>query len=371
MWWIPVLLIARNRSKPGNRRNKKGRRVLSRLAMLTAAGVGATVALRSINRRRMRMDFADKVVVITGGSRGLGLALARRFANEGARLALLARTAEELEDAQRELSARGARVLVETCDVRDRYQIEQAFGRIVREYGEINVLVNNAGIIQVGPSDHMRLEEFEDAMAIHFWGPLYGMMAAMNYMRQQNGGRIVNIASVGGKVAVPHLAPYNASKFALVGLSDSMRNELSQDRIFVTTVSPGLMRTGSHVNAMFKGKHRKEYTWFSILDALPIASTDVQNAVDQIVEACRYGISDLVITPQARMLAIADELFPNMTASVLKLVNRLLPGPGSVEGDYARSGFESQSRLSPSALSHKSDKEIEEYNQLRGGAPIS
>ena len=119
------------------------------------------------------------------------------------------------------------------------------------------MLINNAGVIQVGPIEHMTIADFEEAMAVHFRGPLYTMSATIPYMRRQGGGRIVNIASIGGLVAVPHLAPYSASKFALVGLSDALRAELAKNNIQITTVSPGLIRTGSAPNALFKGRHGK------------------------------------------------------------------------------------------------------------------
>ena len=111
-------------------------------------------------------------------------------------------------------------------------------------------------------------------MAVHFWGPLQTMPAAIPVMRRQRGGRIVNVSSIGGKIGVPHLAPYCASKFALTGLSESMRAELAKDGIHVTTVCPGMMRTGSPFNAWFKGRHREEFAWFAISDSLPVASID-------------------------------------------------------------------------------------------------
>src|SRR5436309_7591109 len=107
----------------------------------------------------------------------------------------------------------------------------------------------------------MTVEDFEETMRVHFWGPLYATLAALPHLRKQDTGRIVNISSIGGRIAVPHLAPYSASKFALAGLSDGLRTELAREGIYVTTVFPGLMRTGSHVNAQFKGKRRAEFTW--------------------------------------------------------------------------------------------------------------
>lgn len=331
------------RSKFNLFKRSNRRKNINRISTWLALGLGTFLTVRTVSRKKREFDFSGKTVVITGGSRGLGLVLARQFAEEGARLALLARDEEELERAEAELRSRGAEVMVEKCDVRDRRQVEDALAKVVRRYGQLHVLVNNAGIIQVGPIDHMRLEDFEDAMDVHFWGPLYAMMAARHYLRQQGGGRIVNIASIGGKVAVPHLAPYTASKFALVGLSDAMRAELAQERIYVTTVSPGLMRTGSFYNALFKGRSEQEFTWFSIGAATPGLAVSPESAANQIINACRYGENELVISPQARLLATADELFPRLTGSIMKLVNKyILPDRTGAAGDEPLSGWQSR-----------------------------
>src|SRR5438270_7691587 len=106
-------------------------------------------------------------------------------------------------------------------------------------------------------------------------------------MRRRREGRIVNISSIGGKLSMPHLVPYGASKFALTGLSEGMRVELRKDGVFVTTVCPGLMRTGSPVNADFKGKHREEYSWFSISDSLPLLTMSAERAAGQIIGAMK------------------------------------------------------------------------------------
>jgi NAD(P)-dependent dehydrogenase (short-subunit alcohol dehydrogenase family) len=340
------------------------------LLLWTAAGIGLGLALRSNTRKRMRMDFHGKVVVITGGSRGLGLTLARRFAEEGARLAVLAQDAGELKNVELEMLDRDAEAMTVLCDVRDPSEVESALARIVRRYDSLDVLINTAGIIQVGPLDLMTLEDFQDAMAVHFWGPYYTMRAAVPYMLQQGGGRIANISSIGGKAAVPHLAPYAASKFALTGLSDAFRAELAKKNIQVTTVIPGLMRTGSHVNAQFKGSHRAEYAWFSILGALPISSTDAGSAARQIVEAIRFAQPHLTITLPARWVEIANTLFPNVTAAGFKLFNQLLPSFEAGTGDQKWTGWESQSEWSPSMLTALSDEAVSENNELRQHVPI-
>ncbi|HSY25825.1 MAG TPA: SDR family oxidoreductase [Polyangiaceae bacterium] len=121
--------------------------------------------------------------------------------------------------------------------------------------GPIDVLVNNAGLIEVGPLDSNTEEDFQTAMRVHCFGPLRLMLGLRDDMRRRGGGRIANIASIGGIVAVPHFLPYSTSKFALMGLSEAMRAELARERIFVSTIAPGLMRTGSPLHAQSKGKY--------------------------------------------------------------------------------------------------------------------
>jgi NAD(P)-dependent dehydrogenase (short-subunit alcohol dehydrogenase family) len=339
-------------------------------ALTIAAGAGAVLALRALNNRAT-YDFRGKSVLITGGSRGLGLVLAREFAAEGARLTIVARDRVELEQARADLAARGAEVLAFACDVRDQADVQSAIERVVARYGSIDVLINNAGVIQAGPIEHMQVADFEDALNTHLWGPLYMMFAATPYMRRQSGGRVVNIASIGGKVAVPHLLPYTTSKFALVGFSDGMRAELARENIIVTTVCPGLMRTGSHLNALFKGQHAEEFTWFSIIDSLPISSINAQRAARQIVEACRRGDPQLLISIQAQAIALLSAVFPNLSARALKLINQLLPRPTGSDGDATQTGWESQSPLAPSLLTRLSDRAAEENNGLQGHAPVT
>ena len=225
---------------------------------VAAGAVGALVG-RHLARGNRRINFTGRVVVITGGSRGLGLVLARQLASEGARLCLLARNADELERAAAQFPP-DTDVMPLRCDVRRRADVRAAIDAILDRWGVVDVLINNAGVIQVGPLEHMTTGDFENAMATHFWGPLHLMFEIVPSMRRRGFGRIVNISSIGGRVAVPHLAPYCASKFALAGLSDAVRTELDQYGIRVTTVAPGLMRTGSPVNADVKGQHEAEYS---------------------------------------------------------------------------------------------------------------
>jgi len=329
---------------------------------LTALGAG-TYLLKSAFGHFFEYDLKDKTVLITGGSRGLGLVMAREFAREGARLVLCARDEQELDQARLDLEMLGAEVMVVPCDVRNQHDVNEMIAAVNSRFGGVDVLVNNAGVIQVGPLEVMTHEDFELAMQAHFWGPLNMIMAVLPSMRDRGTGRIVNITSIGGKVSVPHLVPYSASKFALVGLSKGLRAELMKDGIKVTTICPGLMRTGSPRNADFKGKHRFEYAWFSISDSLPLLTVSAENAARQVVRACKRGQAELVISVPAKIAVLFDALFPEMMSQMLALGNRLLPEPGGV-GTERMKGRQSTSSWSPSWLTALSEEAAVRNNEV-------
>jgi len=338
---------------------------LTRKLVTAAAFVaGAGAAYRLMVREARRISFRDRVAVITGGSRGLGLVLARQLAAEHARLAILARNEDGLERAVRDIAARGAEVVGIPCDVTDRQQVNDAIQQVVDRYNRLDVLINNAGTIQVGPLEHMKLEDFDDALKLHTWAPLYTTLAALPHMRKLGEGRIVNISSIGGEVSVPHLIPYSTSKFALVGLSEGLRAELAKDNVFVTTICPGLMRTGSPGNAYTKGQHAREFLWFAISDSLPVTSTSAESAARQILNATRHGDARLTITLQAKLAVVMHALFPGFVADLMALADRLLPGPAEQDGQTSKTGFESRPRTLPSFVTKLTDRAAERNNEI-------
>ena len=313
-------------------------------------------------------SFRDQVAVVTGGSRGLGLVIARQLCEHGSKVALVARDAPELARAKADLDSRGGETLTIQCDLFERDQIDSAVRQTLDRFAKIDILINNAGMIQVGPLDHMHREDFERAMAVHFWAAYELTMKVIPEMRRQGGGRIVNISSIGGKVGVPHLAPYCASKFALTGFSDSIRAELARGNIYVTTVAPGLMRTGSHINAKFKGKQAAEFAWFSASAGMPIISMSAERAARKILAATRRGQPSLTLTFAARLQIVGNALFPNLTARAMKFVNQFLPQSTDCDGDELRTGAELP-RLTPGWLTHLADSASEKNNETTVNRP--
>jgi NAD(P)-dependent dehydrogenase (short-subunit alcohol dehydrogenase family) len=274
-------------------------------------------------------DLFGAVALITGGSRGLGFLIARELAREGCRLAICARDADELERARLDLERRGADVIAIRCDVADPAAVSKLVEETERRLGPLDILVNNASIIQVAPVDALGVRDFQDALAVNFWGTVHPTLAVLPGMRARRRGRIVNIASIGGKVSVPHLLPYGAAKFAVVGFSEGLAAEVARDGIHVTTVVPGLMRTGSYLHAEFEGRPPAEFTWFALGSTLPGVSMDAERAARRIVRALKGRELEPILSLPAQILARAHGLFPGAIIGTLALVNRLLPRAGA------------------------------------------
>lgn len=329
-------------------------------AMLIGAGIVTGLAItKTMQSRAFSLD--GKAVFITGGSRGLGLLLASEFGRLGARVAISARDSKELAKAADKLRASGSEVFTVEADHAVKEEAELAVERVVSQFGSIDVLVNNAGKMTVGPLETMTIDDYRDSLNVHFWGTYFTTMAVLPAMRRARRGRIVNISSIGGKISVPHLLPYSVGKFALAGFSEGLRAELRQDNVFVTTVCPGLMRTGSARNASFKGQNEAEYGWFSVLGSLPITSMDAEDAAAAIVDACQRGSAELVLSMPAKLAAAIHGLMPGTVSDLLGAANRLLPKAGGI-GRQARPG--SRSSSSASTATRLNDEAAQQNNEV-------
>jgi short-subunit dehydrogenase len=336
---------------------------VTRILAIAAAAGGALLVAQKASRRIRPFDVRGTVCLINGGSRGLGLVIARQLAMQGADLVITARDDRELDNARRELEGLGARVLTVECDSRNRDEVQSMVRQAIERFGRIQVLFNVAGTIMVGPIETMTLEDYHEQMDSNYWAAVNTCYYVVPHMQERGGGHIVNISSIGGKVAVPHLVPYCAGKFALVGFSRGIRAELMKDNIVVTTICPGLMRTGSPRNAMFKGQNEAEYAWFSIADSLPGLSMEAEDAAAQIIDAMRHGDAEVVLSVPAKIAAIFDQLAPGMSTGLTAVAARMLPGPGGI-GTRALKGADSESSLSPSILTTATDEAARRNNEM-------
>ena len=308
--------------------------------------------------------------MVTGASRGLGLLLARELARHSCTLVICARDAAELERAAADLRAMGAEVTTVACDLMDEAAPQQLVRTACELYGRLDILVNNAGIIQVGPVQNTKADDYEAALDTMALAPVRLTLAALPVMRDQGHGRIVTIASIGGKVSVPHLLPYSTAKFAVTGFSEGLRAELAHGPVTVTTVVPGLMRTGSHLQARFTGQREKEFTWFALGASLPLISMDAERAARRIIEAVRGRRAEIILTPAAQLAARACGIFPGLTSEVLHLTQRLVLPPATGERRDAIPGRELHpaiSRRTFARLTALGRAAASQFNQLPSG----
>ena len=302
--------------------------------LLAGLGAGAAAAAIAATRALRSAPPPDgSVILITGGSRGLGYAIASRFARRPVRLVLAARDRLELATAQQALLDEHPHLnpsdfYLFDADLSNPNECHRLIDEVLHHFGRIDVLVNNAGLIEVGPAELQSLDAFYRAMHIHFYAPLHTLWAALPHLREQYSApgwsrraAIVNIASIGGKVAVPHMLPYTASKFALVGFSEGLHAELRRHNILVTTVCPGLMRTGGEEHAHFIGDVEAEQRWFNLGATTPLLSASVEHAACRIYSAVSHGCAEITITPQAWLAARIAGLCPNSTQCLTGLVN--------------------------------------------------
>lgn len=333
--------------------------------VLGAIGIAATAAAGYRSQQR-QTAMRGKIVVIAGGSRGLGLEIAREFGLHGAHLVLAARHEEELQEAVGRLHQEGAipnsnAAHVVVTDVSDAKACERLIASAMERYGRVDVLVNCAAIMQVAPMEDQTTEAFRKAMDVNFFGALNATTAVLPHMLQRGSGHIVNIASIGGKIGVPHMLPYVASKFALVGFGEGLHAEMRHKGIRVTTVCPGLMRTGAHVQVQFAGNAEKEYRWFALGATMPGISISARSAAKKIYAATVAGKAEITITPQAWLGARLVGLAPGASQAFAAAVSALvLP---DANGNKETVSGATLAEQHPGPLDSWSKKLVQQHNQ--------
>lgn len=328
---------------------------LLRNAAYLGLGLASTIVSTLSDRTRNKADWTrGKVIVITGGSRGLGLALAEEFGRRGAQLVLSARNEAQLAEARRILVDRGAvrsadNVLLVAADLRKPEDGARLIDEATSRFGRVDVLINNAGVITVGPIENQTLEQFREVMDSNFFSGLHCTLAVLPQMLDRGAGSIANVTSIGGRIAVPHLLPYSASKFAAVGFSEGLGMELRSKGIRVTTICPGLMRTGSHRNALFTGDSSREYQWFSLAANMPGASASARHAAKKIANGIAAGSAEITITPQALIAARFGNLSPEAKRIAMMAMYMALPDAKQGQNTPHRGGEVRERELFPAS----------------------
>lgn len=324
-------------------RNAKRRSLTLATYAIGGLVAGAASRARSIERS-VEETFAGKHVLVTGGTRGLGFEIARQLIACGARVTICGRSQQTLDRAIAALDPSVTSLAGFTCDVGLAGACDRLIASATTRFGAIDVLINNAGIISVGPLANVTLDDMHDVLATNLWGTVNAVFAVLPAMRERASGAIVNITSVGGTIAVPHMLPYSTSKFAQLGFTRGLASELAPCGIRVTCVVPGLMVTGSPDRATFKGQYRKEYAWFAASDANPLLAVPAEKAARRILRGVARGRSTIEIGWTASVPRMIAGLLPRATATAVRVAATLLPR-GTDDLATRRRGFESRSPI--------------------------
>ncbi|WP_168207567.1 SDR family NAD(P)-dependent oxidoreductase [Microlunatus elymi] len=271
--------------------------------------------------------FGAPVAWVAGASRGLGLALARELGLAGYRVVITARTAADLERARELLQADGVSVRTIVHDVRDPVAARDVVAEVEATWGSIDTVIAVAGLMKVGPLPQ-RAEDYDQSIDIMLRGPINVVHAVLPSMQVRGDGRIGIVTSIAGLIPVPHLVPYTAAKFGALGFSRGLTEELRGSGISVSTIIPGLMRTGGHWHADYSGQPGNEYAWFTALSALPVISIEADRAAKIIVGGVLRGRSKIIFTLPALAGDLLYRLSPEAVGLLLGWAGRLLPGPG-------------------------------------------
>jgi NAD(P)-dependent dehydrogenase (short-subunit alcohol dehydrogenase family) len=299
----------------------------ARPTSMVAAHLVYGVALAATHRLlwSRAAELRGQVVVIAGGTRGLGRALARAFLGAGAKVAICGRSPDSVEQARDFLRQFGAHLLAAECDLRDAEQTRSFIARVGRELGPVDVMIANAATIQVAPIEALTPRDFEAAMGEIFGSAVNSALAVLPQMQARGQGTVAFITSVGGRLGVPHLAPYTAAKFAEVGFAEALQSEVGKDGIRVLTVAPGLMRTGSHWHATFKGDPQRELAWFGTSAVTPLLAIDADRAARRVLSAVAHGDRYLTLTPAAKVGIWLHDRAPEAWSVLFSVIGRLLP----------------------------------------------
>jgi clavulanate-9-aldehyde reducatase len=263
---------------------------------MLAWGALGFLGWRVLRSLRQGEDLAGRRGLGTGGSRGLGLLLARAFADQGCRVAICARDVHELEMAERELRQHSPEVLTVPCDVADRAQVADMVEWVTTRFGGIDVLVNNAGVMLIGPVEGADTERWRRMIDANVYGVLYCTHAALPAMREAGRGHIVNVSSIAGRRANPYFAVYNLTKFGVTAFSEALRQELAESEIRVTVVEPGFVETEltSHNDEIVRqGSEKMKEKLVKVLDPQDIAAA----ILDAVSRPAHVNVSEIVVMP--------------------------------------------------------------------------
>jgi short-subunit dehydrogenase len=263
----------------------------------------------------------DKIAVITGAGSGIGRELAKQLNDQGCKLLISDISEQGLAETVQSLSRRDVLVESHILDVADKNAFQAWAKSISDEHGQVDIVINNAGVATAAPVEESKYEDIEWLMSINFWGVVYGTREFLPLLRKSRQGHLVNISSIFGVVGIPTQSAYNASKFAVRGYTEALRHEMAGSNIHVCCVHPGGIKTNIVRNARLTDTDTTRDE--AVTDFDKMANTTAESAAAQIIKAIEKRKKRLLIGMDAKYISILSRLFPVNYA-------RFLPGIGDV-----------------------------------------
>jgi short-subunit dehydrogenase len=266
----------------------------------------------------MAISLRNKVVVITGASAGIGREAALLFAREGAHVVVAARRAERLEEVKRQIEAEGGKCLAVPTDVADRALVQRLLDATLEHFGRVDVWINNAGYGLAGSIEQTTPEEMERMMAVNYMGAFHGCQVALQQMRRQGSGHILNVSSLAARFPLPLHGAYTATKYALNGLTETLALELDGSGIQVSLLMPGVTDT-EFTDAMIK----------KIPDspgAIPGGSASARSVAARIVRCAKRPKRVLMFMPAPPFVLALFDLFPSLWRVIARRYLRVRTG---------------------------------------------
>lgn len=288
-------------------------------ALVTAGAAAAVYAWRRLPRRHTQ----GRTVLITGGSRGLGLELAREFLAAGARVALCARNQAELERARQRLAPAGEPVSIHVADISDPQDVDRLVSEVAERWGRLDILVNNAALFMSGPMALMRVEDYERILKVNLIGTIIVTETCRPYLERRGG--VITIVSAAGLLPAPHLAPYAVSKAGVSMYAQLLEVELADRGLETMAVYPSYMPTGVSYHADYRGAVAAEQHTVQRLMQVPFLAVDQRRGAGIIVDAWRYGRRVVIYPAVVRLSVMLTGLVPEFVLRIARRANRYYP----------------------------------------------
>jgi len=295
------------------------------LAWTFMAGIGGLAGYFAFKRKKRQFTYQGKVVLVTGGARGLGYIMARQLVEEGAKVIICARDADQLDKAYVLLRNHGEVTYPYVCDITEKENIVQLAYFIKKRFGRLDVLINNTGTITINPIEQLPLNNYKKFIESHLWGPMQLVRVLIPLLSKSREAKIVNIFSVGGKISLAKSQPYDVNEIVHAVFYDNISRVITGKNIKLTAIYPEFKDQDLPVNLKLKGHSEQELAWSKFNESRPLISLYAENVGKQILKTAQIGKKTLTLPFPRELARIVNNINTELNLTLCQLVDHLVP----------------------------------------------